>query len=701
MLDFNDAPRQGPILSEVTPADWAARVDALHAAVNSHAEAVVRTLLPGARIQGQKARVGSLAGEPGESIVIELAGPKVGQWKEHNPGAAGKPDGDLITLWMELEGRTFAEAVDDLERWVGITPGAKWETRVAKRGEARAREHAARPVEEGTFKTTDTYRYLSEDGTLLAFVHRQEHTHRRKDNGKPEKKFLQQRADGTWAQPEGLRPLYRLPEIKGAKTVVLVEGEKCVEALARCSVPATTAMAGSSADPEKTDWRPLAGKRVIIWPDNDEAGRFLPEKVRPLLEQLGCEVWVVPIPAGKPEKWDSADAVEEGDDIDALLSSARPDAPSPAATARFKFLSIDQLMDIEPPEWRIDGIFPTHGTSLLYGSYETYKTFVALDMALHLACALPTWHGRPLKPCPVAYIVGEGQHGIGARVLGWLTARGLDPADAQAFHALPEVVALPKEGDVEALIAALRELPVMPGLIVFDTVTRMTGGGSLNDEKDMQAYLRGSDAVRKATGAHVMHVGHAGKMKEKGFAGSFVLPAGLETMICIEREADLAVRLVNEHPKGKQKEGPAFADICFDLREIEFDHRGHELRSIYPTLADTRPVVEEEPTDEHWSDAARTARQAERQLTAAQMLILSELRVGKVRGKTWSQMSLSGQLRVSQGTVSKALAEMTKAGCLIEKAETPAGMPQQWTAAGAPQDWPGFLLPEVPDDEDV
>ena len=55
-------------------------------------------------------------------------------------------------------------------------------------------------------------------------------------------------------------------------TVVLVEGEKCAQTLIDAGVVATTAMHGAHAPIEKTDWSPLTGKHVLIWPDRDKAG---------------------------------------------------------------------------------------------------------------------------------------------------------------------------------------------------------------------------------------------------------------------------------------------------------------------------------------------------------------------------------------------------------------------------------------------
>jgi putative DNA primase/helicase len=60
--------------------------------------------------------------------------------------------------------------------------------------------------------------------------------------------------------PPDPRPLYNQPGMAAASHVVLVEGEKCAQALIAIGVVATTAMHGANAPVDKTDWSPLAGK---------------------------------------------------------------------------------------------------------------------------------------------------------------------------------------------------------------------------------------------------------------------------------------------------------------------------------------------------------------------------------------------------------------------------------------------------------
>src|SRR3546814_1319362 len=54
--------------------------------------------------------------------------------------------------------------------------------------------------------------------------------------------------------------------------VILVEGEKCAQALIDVGHCATTAMHGANAPIDKTDWSPVQGKHVLIWPDRDKPG---------------------------------------------------------------------------------------------------------------------------------------------------------------------------------------------------------------------------------------------------------------------------------------------------------------------------------------------------------------------------------------------------------------------------------------------
>jgi hypothetical protein len=68
------------------------------------------------------------------------------------------------------------------------------------------------------------------------------------------------------------RPIYNLEGIRSATTVIVTEGEKAADAAISCGFAATTS-AGGADSASKSDWSTLAGKHVVIIPDNDDAGR--------------------------------------------------------------------------------------------------------------------------------------------------------------------------------------------------------------------------------------------------------------------------------------------------------------------------------------------------------------------------------------------------------------------------------------------
>jgi hypothetical protein len=105
------------------------------------------------------------------------------------------------------------------------------------------------------------------------------------------------------------RPLYRLPDLASANRVYVCEGEKAADAVRSLGLVATTSVHGCES-PGKTDWGPLAGKEVIILPDNDKAGRDYAKAVAGLLSELSPTPTIkfVELP-DLPEKGDAADFV--------------------------------------------------------------------------------------------------------------------------------------------------------------------------------------------------------------------------------------------------------------------------------------------------------------------------------------------------------------------------------------------------------
>jgi len=144
------------------------------------------------------------------------------------------------------------------------------------------------------------------------------------------------------------RPLYRLDDISARPdaAIVICEGEKAADAAARIFPQSiVTTSSGGALAAAKSDWTPLAGRRVLLWPDQDDAGRKYAREIAAILAALNCAVSIIDAaelaavdPGGgarEPQaKWDAADAVADWPDLGALrraaVGLAKPHVPGPA-----------------------------------------------------------------------------------------------------------------------------------------------------------------------------------------------------------------------------------------------------------------------------------------------------------------------------------------------------------------------------------
>ncbi len=197
-----------------------------------------------------------------------------------------------------------------------------------------------------------TWMYRDASGALLGVVYR----FRTSEGGKEVLPcvYAEHSSSGArewhWMAFPEPRPLYGLDRLAASpdSTVLMVEGEKCADAGSAELDLVTLSWPGGGKAVPKVDLSPLAGRRVVLWPDCDakrvpltkverdalpddaarkvaqDAKPYLPEAEQPgwktmrqladKLLAMGCKVWMMQIqaPGEKPDGWDIADAVAEG-----------------------------------------------------------------------------------------------------------------------------------------------------------------------------------------------------------------------------------------------------------------------------------------------------------------------------------------------------------------------------------------------------
>ena len=329
----------------------------------SRARELLPEWLPGGRIVGREYVCGNLRGDPGESLKINI---QTGVGADF---ATGETFGDLIAVYAAHEGIGQGEAAKRLAARCGLNGSngsshpsdSKRIDSTLRPGERPSpqiphpQEHldltapppdAAPPDFKCHFgQATEFWTYRDADGAPLFHVARYEPKGQRK-----------QFVPWSWSQTKpgwvlkswpAPRPLYGLDRLTKypSRPVLIVEGERAAEAAQRIvgQKYVVVTWSGGAASAARTQWKPVAGRKCLLWPDADSTHTYPKSHARAdqtcdYLDQPGpkamytladhlaglCpEIKILDV-KDMPDGFDAADAEGEGWDFEKLTLWARP-----------------------------------------------------------------------------------------------------------------------------------------------------------------------------------------------------------------------------------------------------------------------------------------------------------------------------------------------------------------------------------------
>lgn len=489
--------------------------------LSQNVDKMVRELFPNAVHESNFAYMGNIAGDKGKSLKINLNGPHAGNWKDFST----EDSGDVIALYQAAKGLNFKDAMAELE--ARYTPCAKPKPTLIKKS---------------------VYPYLTPKGDLIVNVVRLDMS----DNSK---RIWQELPNGEKGGVP-IAPLYRLPQICDEDVIIITEGEKCADALINNGQVATTVIGGSSTNFDKTRWTHIEGKEVILWPDNDEAGRKYMQRLAHHLSGLSCHVAVVQIPEGKPKGWDAADCVAEGGNVtELLLGIKEPNFLIPEILIPAKMSSVkmsDEAMEIEAFKehfktnvmtankflnavapvrvWLVEDWIPDRQVSLYSGDGGTGKSLTTLQLGV-AAVTGGDWLGHKVKRGNVLYITAEDEMAELHRRIKDIAKAVPDTAGFENLHlrSLAEEDALMAEHGEEGLkptklyeAVLAYALDVKPNLIVLDTLADIYPANE-NDRAKVRQFVGLMRRIAMGVNCSVVVLSHPslnGLMTKSGTSGS-------------------------------------------------------------------------------------------------------------------------------------------------------------------------------------
>jgi hypothetical protein len=219
----------------------------------------------------------------------------------------------------------------------------------------------------------------------------------------------------------------------------------------------------------------------------------------------------------------------------ALNRQARngPDGRAPKKP-KFQLIPFNDIKFETAEEWLIKKLLPRKGVAAIYGASGSVKTFILLDLLLHIALGWP-WAGRRVVQAPTIYIAAEGAAGLHKRKIGWELAHDGLP-DNVPFYLIEVAPNLGAGiGDLKELIASIEAAGVRPGSIAIDTVAQSIGAGDENNTGMVQ-FAANITALANHFECFVAAVHHVGLGDEKRLRGHSSFLGALDVSILSERK---------------------------------------------------------------------------------------------------------------------------------------------------------------------
>ena len=237
-------------------------------------------------------------------------------------------------------------------------------------------------------------------------------------------------------------------------------------------------------------------------------------------------------------------------------------------------------------QYLIEHLIPAQDITVVWGRPKSGKTFIVLDMALHVACNL-SYRGRRTIGGPVVYFTFEGAYIFPARVHAALRNMGLQDRDVP-FYYCKDARKLTKVGGADGLIVAMRDIPAPPVLVIIDTVNRALDG-SENSDEDMTHFTRCAEDIGREFSCAVIVVHHARKGGDvprghTSLTGTCAAQLRVERASKVPASADqsmmvgITVEFMKDGPEGGQ-------EFSWLTPMTMMDEEGRDVVSCYCTEA--------------------------------------------------------------------------------------------------------------------
>lgn len=254
--------------------------------------------------------------------------------------------------------------------------------------------------------------------------------------------------------------------------------------------------------------------------------------------------------------------------------------PQETPAPPMQFITFGEATKLKAPAELVRGVLPAVGIGYLFGPSGTFKTFIAMMLALHVSQGWPL-AGHKAKRRPVYYLLLEGGAGLGKRARAldnWRQSLGRELTPDAPYLFWPKPFSITDPASVDALIATVNGAGHRGALIVIDTQSQAAEGLDEDKAADATRILGAAKRISEAVEGVVMLVHHTGKEESRDLRGSSAQKANVDFSLKVERLPGTRRAVLKT---SKEKDNADDRAITFDLKvwEVGTDDDGQPVTS--------------------------------------------------------------------------------------------------------------------------
>lgn len=234
-----------------------------------------------------------------------------------------------------------------------------------------------------------------------------------------------------------------------------------------------------------------------------------------------------------------------------------------------KVFSSEQLTkQMTPCSWLIRNFIPRgEKIGFIYGPSGVGKTFICLDMCLHIASGMLTWHGHICHQAKILYVAGESAEAINVRIASFSKIYGNEFFDS--FYCYFMDTSLSEEDGLTKLFNKVDsgKIPFTPDLIVFDTLNCFFSEDENSATEVGKFKMSRILPLQARYKCSIIFIHHTSKIDEREIRGSTALKGLSDFTILVGKENESSENIKVAVSKNRIGKDGIF-EIC-KIKEIE------------------------------------------------------------------------------------------------------------------------------------